>query len=120
VFKVLEGAAFCLSVRPDPISPAIEAIIARIAAAQEPDGYLYTWRTMHPDSPAHDWIHQQRWLKDSELSHELYNLGHLYEAGIAHAQATGSRSLLDVCLKSAELVHKDFADGELRIAPGIR
>ena len=119
VYKVLEGAAFCLSVRPDPeLQKQLETIIARIAAAQEPDGYLYTWRTMHPDSPAHDWIDQQRWLKDPILSHELYNLGHMYEAGTAYEQATGSKSLLDICLKSAELVQKDFGDGEPRIAPG--
>jgi DUF1680 family protein len=119
VFKVLEGAAFCLSVKPDAnLTRQIEAIIARVAAAQEQDGYLYTWRTMHPDSPAHPWIHQQRWLKDPEVSHELYNLGHLYEAGVAHAQATGTKSLLDICLKSAELVDRDFAKGGLRVAPG--
>jgi len=119
VYKAIEGAAFCLSVKPDPTTQAkLEAIIRRIAAAQEPDGYLYTWRTMHPDSPAHDWIDQQRWLKDPQLSHELYNLGHLYEAGSAYYQATGSRALLDICLKSAELLQKDFGDGEPRIAPG--
>lgn len=119
VFKVLEGAAFCLSVNPDPaLATRIEAIVARIAAAQEPDGYLYTWRTMHPDSPAHPWIDAQRWVKDPGLSHELYNIGHLYEAGVVHAQATGGSSLLDVCLKSAELVHRDFGDGEPVIAPG--
>ncbi|MHB1310349.1 MAG: beta-L-arabinofuranosidase domain-containing protein, partial [Limisphaerales bacterium] len=119
VFKAIEGAAFCLSVKPDPaVAAQVEAMIRRVAAAQEPDGYLYTWRTMHPDSPAHEWIAQERWLKDPQLSHELYNLGHLYEAGVAHAQATGSRSLLDICLKTAELVYRDFGDGEPRIAPG--
>jgi DUF1680 family protein len=119
VYKAIEGAAFCLSVKPDPATQAkLEEIIKRIAAAQEADGYLYTFRTMHPDSPGHDWIDQQRWRKDPQLSHELYNLGHLYEAGFAHYQATGSRSLLDLCLKSAELLQKDFGDGEPRIAPG--
>ena len=93
-------------------------MIARVKAAQEPDGYLYTWRTMHPDSPVHDWIGKDRWEKDPILSHELYNLGHLYEAGVAHFQATGSRSLLDICLKSAELVYKDLADGDPPIATG--
>jgi DUF1680 family protein len=96
----------------------MEGMIRRVAAAQEPDGYLYTFRTMHPDSPAHKWIHQQRWLKDPEVSHELYNIGHMYEAGVAHAQATGSRSLLNICLKNAELVDREFSDGEPRIAPG--
>jgi uncharacterized protein len=119
VFKAIEGAAFCLSVHPDPVVAAqVESMVKRIAAAQEPDGYLYTWRTMHPDSPAHDWIDPKRWMKDPELSHELYNLGHLYEAGVAHAQATGSSSLLDICLKSVALVQRDFGDGEPRIAPG--
>jgi uncharacterized protein len=119
VFKVLEGAAFCLSVRPDAaLQKQVEAIIARIAAAQEPDGYLYTWRTMHPDTPAHGWIAPERWVADTGLSHELYNIGHMYEAGVAYAQATGSESLMEICLKSAELVHKDFGDGEPRIAPG--
>ncbi|MEY4387378.1 MAG: hypothetical protein RLY20_2661 [Verrucomicrobiota bacterium] len=119
VYKALEGAAFCLSVQPDAaLSNRVEQFIRHVAAAQEPDGYLYTFRTMHPDSPGHDWVGKQRWVKDPQLSHELYNLGHLYEAGFAHYQATGSRSLLDICLKSAELLEKDFGDGEPRIAPG--
>ncbi len=119
VYKVLEGAAFCLSVRLDAaLQKRVEGLITRIAAAQEPDGYLYTWRTMHPDSPAHDWIAPQRWLKDPALSHELYNIGHLYEAGVAYEQATKSKSLMDICLKSAELVQRDFGDGEPVIAPG--
>jgi DUF1680 family protein len=83
------------------VAAKLETIIARVAAAQEADGYLYTFRTMHPDSPGHGWIDQKRWLKDPQLSHELYNLGHLYEAGVAYYRATGSRSLLDICLKSA-------------------
>jgi hypothetical protein len=119
VYKAIEGASFALSLQKDPdLEKQVDGIIARIAAAQEPDGYLYTFRTMHPDSPAHAWIDPQRWLKDPELSHELYNLGHLYEAGAAHFQATGKRTLLDVCLKSAELLYKDFGTGTLRIAPG--
>jgi len=119
VYKALEGAAFCLNVKPDPaLQKELETIINRIAAAQEADGYLYTFRTMHPDSPGHEWIDQKRWLKDPQLSHELYNLGHLYEAGVAYYRATGSRSLLEVCLKSADLLEQDFGDHQLRIAPG--
>lgn len=119
VTKVLEGAAFSYKVKPDPeLAARMEAIIARMAAAQEPDGYLFTFRTMHPDSPGHSWLHQERWLNDPILSHELYNLGHMYEAGTAHAQATGSKSLLDICLKSAELLQRDFGDGEPVLAPG--
>ena len=119
VYKVIEGAAYTLSTTPDAALEAkVDACIARIAAAQEPDGYLYTFRTMHPDTPAHEWINQKRWLNDPGLSHELYDLGHMYEAGVAYYQATGKRAFLDVCLRSAELVWKDFGDRKLRIAPG--
>jgi DUF1680 family protein len=119
VFKVLEGAAYCLKLRPEPqLQQRVDGFIARIAAAQEPDGYLYTFRTMHPDSPVNPRMDAQRWLKDCKASHELYNIGHLYEAGVAHAQATQSKTLLDVCLKNAKLVQRDFGEGKLRIAPG--
>ncbi len=119
VYKVIEGVAYALSVRPDAgLDARLDGWIARIVAAQEPDGYLYTFRTMHPDSPAQEWIDPQRWLLDPILSHEIYNLGHLYEAGVAHWQATGKRTLLDACLRSAELLWKDFGDRKLRIAPG--
>lgn len=119
VYKTIEGGAFCLSLKSDPASAQrLDSFIARIAAAQEADGYLYTFRTMHPDAPVHEWISQKRWVKDPELSHELYNLGHLYEAGAAYSLATGKTNFLNVCLKSAELLQRDFGNGELRIAPG--
>ncbi|HEX2851953.1 MAG TPA: glycoside hydrolase family 127 protein [Opitutaceae bacterium] len=118
-YKAIEGAAYVLSMKRDAVlEERLDQWIARIAAAQEPDGYLYTFRTMHPDSPGHKWIDQERWKKDPGLSHELYNAGHLYEAGVAYFQATGKRTLLDVCLKNAELLWRDFGDGKLRIAPG--
>ena len=118
-YKAIEGASYVLSMTPDAaLEKHLDDWIARIAAAQEPDGYLYTFRTMHPDSPGHKWIGQQRWEKDPDLSHELYNAGHLYEAGVAHFQATGKRTLLNVCLNNAELLWHDFGDGKLRIAPG--
>ncbi len=119
IYKVVEAASYALSTKPDPaLEKRLDEIIAIVAAAQEPDGYLYTFRTMHPDSPGHKWVGQKRWEADPELSHELYNLGHLYEAGVAHYQATGKKNLLDVCVKSAELLWRDFGSGERKIAPG--
>lgn len=118
-YKAIEGASYVLSMKPDAaLEKQLDGWIARIAAAQEPDGYLYTFRTMHPDTPGHKWVGQNRWEKDPDLSHELYNCGHLYEAGAAHFAATGKRTLLDVCLKNAELLWQTFGDGRLRIAPG--
>ncbi|HWA84827.1 MAG TPA: beta-L-arabinofuranosidase domain-containing protein, partial [Opitutus sp.] len=118
-YKSIEAASYVLSMQPDAaLEKEVDEWIARIAAAQEPDGYLYTFRTMHPDSPGHKWVGEKRWEKDPELSHELYDCGHLYEAGVAHFQATGKRTLLDVCLKNAELLWRTFGDGHWRLAPG--
>lgn len=118
-YKVIEAASYALSLHPDPeLAARVDGWIARIAAAQEPDGYLYTFRTMHPDSPVHPWIGRERWVEDPRLSHELYCAGHLYEAGAAHFQATGRRTLLEVCLRNADLLWRVFGDGRLRLAPG--
>lgn len=119
VFKVIEGAAYTLALHPDPkLDKYLDDLIAKIAAAQEPDGYLYTARTIDPNSRV-DFFGPTRWSKLAG-SHELYNLGHLYEAAVAHFQATGKRSLLDVALKSADLICKTFgpAPGQLKEPPG--
>ncbi len=73
---------------------------------------------MHGGEGLHEWANRKRWLNDSISSHELYNLGHLYEAAAAHYQATGKRSLLDIALKSADLVNKDFGPDRLKVYPG--
>jgi DUF1680 family protein len=119
VYKEIEGASYVLSTNPDAaLEHRIDGWIDRIIAAQEPDGYLYTFRTMHPDSPVHKWIGRRRWERDPFLSHELYDTGHLYEAGVANFQATGKRKLLDACLRSAELLWRDFGDDRPIVAPG--
>jgi len=122
VFKIIEGASYSLQTFPDPkLELWLDTLIMKIAKAQEPDGYLYTNRTiaeMHGGAGLHPWANKSRWLNDSVLSHELYNLGHLYEAAVAHYQATGKRSLLDIALKSADLVNKDFGWDRCRVYPG--
>jgi uncharacterized protein len=118
VFKVIEGAAYALKIRRDPARESyIDALVDKIAAAQEPDGYLYTDRTMTPGKP-HEWAGAKRWEKESELSHELYNVGHLYEAAVAYYEATGKRKLLDVSLRNADLVDREFGPGRLAYWPG--
>jgi DUF1680 family protein len=119
VYKIIEGAAYTLAVLPDPrLDKYLDGLIAKIAAAQEPDGYLYTARTIDPKCRV-DFFGPTRWSK-LEGSHELYNVGHLYEAAVAHFQATGKRSLLKVALKSADLICKTFgpAPGQLQEPPG--
>jgi len=122
VFKIMEGAAYSLQTYPDPeLDAYLDTLIYKIGLAQEDDGYLYTNRTiaeMHGGAGLHEWASNNRWELDSILSHELYNLGHLYEAAVAHYQATGKRSLLDIALKSAELVNKDFGWDRVKVWPG--
>ena len=118
VYKVLEGAAYSLSVHPDPqLEAYCDNAIKIIGAAQEPDGYLYTARTIDPLHP-HPWSGPERWVLEGVNSHELYDLGHLYEAAVAYYQATGKRSLLDIALRTADLLDKTFGPGKREIWPG--
>jgi DUF1680 family protein len=119
-YKVLEGASYSLAVQPDPkMSAYLDSLIALFAAAQEPDGYLYTTRTIDPEHP-HPWAGTNRWVNDPNLSHELYNAGHLFEAAAAHYQATGKTNLLNVALKEANLLCQTFGPGtnQLHLWPG--
>ncbi len=118
VFKNIEAASYILQIYPDPSLDAyLDTLIGYIAAAQENDGYLFTNRTIDPTN-IHEWVDKKRWVKDIQQSHELYNVGHLYEAAAAHYIATGKRSLLDVALKNADLVCNDIGWGKLEIVPG--
>jgi uncharacterized protein len=118
VYKWIEGASYALQVEPNPkLARYLDTLIAIIGDAQEPDGYLYTFRTIKPVK-AHDWVGSSRWIQDSVLSHELYNAGHLYEAAYAYYNATGKKTLLNIATKNADLLVKDFGYGKLEIYPG--
>ena len=118
IYKTIEGASFSLSLYPDKAMELyIDTLIQKIAAAQEPDGYLYTARTIDP-LKAHKWAGKERWEKERELSHELYNSGHLYEAAVAHHMATGKRNLLDIAVRNADLVCSVFGPNRRHVAPG--
>jgi DUF1680 family protein len=118
IYKTIEGASYSMALYPDKqMDDYIDSMIVKIRNAQEPDGYLYTARTINPNE-THEWSGKKRWEKERELSHELYNSGHLYEAAAAHYQATGKRSLLDIALKNADLVCSVFGQDKLHVAPG--
>jgi len=119
VYKVIEAASYTLMLRLDPeLDKALDGWIAKIAAAQEPDGYLYTARTIDPKNPPR-MAGKERWVNLSD-SHELYVLGHMYEAAVAHYQATGKKNFLNVALKSADFIDKTFGPGkdQLKLVPG--
>ena len=117
VYKVIEGAAYALGARPDPkLDKYLDDLIAKIAAAQEDDGYLYTARTLQtPDRMPPGG--KERW-SNIPGGHELYCVGHLYEAAVAHYQATGKRTLLDVAIRNADLICRVFGPEGKRWPPG--
>ncbi len=111
VYKTIEGASYLLQTYPDKnLEAYIDSILVLVAAAQEPDGYLYTARTMNPENP-HEWAGNKRWEKVEELSHEFYNLGHMVEGAIAHYQATGKKTFLDIAIRYADCVCREIGEG---------
>ncbi|MCQ2145331.1 MAG: glycoside hydrolase family 127 protein [Bacteroidales bacterium] len=120
VYKTIEGASYILQTYPDPkLEAYIDSVLVLVAAAQEPDGYLYTARTMNPEHP-HEWAGTKRWETVEDLSHEFYNLGHMVEGAIAHYQATGKRTFLDIAIKYADCVCREvgLGKGQVDRVPG--
>lgn len=120
VYKTIEGASYMLQTYPDKkLKKYIDSVLVIVAAAQEPDGYLYTARTMNPKHP-HNWSGPERWTKVEVLSHEFYNLGHMVEGAVAHYLATGKRNFLDIAIRYADCVCKNIGDkpGQKRLVPG--
>lgn len=120
VYKTIEGASYILQTYPDKkLKAYIDSVLNVVAAAQEPDGYLYTARTINPEHP-HAWSGKKRWVKEEDLSHELYNLGHMVDAACAHYQATGSHKFLDIARRYADCVCREVgsASGKTTVVPG--
>lgn len=111
VYKTIEGASYSLQTYPNKkLEKYIDSVINIMRPAQEPDGYLFTSRTMNPEHP-HEWAGSCRWEKVEDLSHEFYNLGHMVEGAVAHYQATGKRNFLDIAIKYADCVCREIGEG---------
>jgi DUF1680 family protein len=120
VYKTIEGASYSMQTYPDKkLDKYIDSVLTIIKKAQEPDGYLYTFRTMNPKH-THEWAGTKRWEKEEDLSHELYNLGHMVEGAIAHYQATEKRNFLDIAIKYADCAVREVGDkpGQTMVVPG--
>ena len=120
VYKTIEGASYSLQTYPDKkLQKYIDSILVIVAGAQEPDGYLYTARTMNPKHP-HNWAGKERWVAVENLRHEFYNLGHMVEGAVAHYQATGKRNFLDIAIKYADCVCREIGNGpeQKKYVPG--
>jgi DUF1680 family protein len=118
IYKTIEGASYSLAVHPDPkLSAYVDSLIAIVGKAQEPDGYLYTARSIDPVHPQ-SWAGPERWINEQKSSHELYNCGHMYEAAVAHYMATGKRNFLNIAIKNADLLVRTFGPDKKHVAPG--
>ncbi len=115
VYKIIEGASNTLISEPNPkLEKLLDSLIGIIKIGQEKDGYLTTWRTINPAKPPAPWvpvIEGKRW-ESLQISHELYNSGHMIEAAVVHFEATGKRNFLDIAIKNADLLVKTFGDGK--------
>jgi len=100
VYKMIEGAAYTLQLHPDPqLEAKMDEIIDKIAAAQQPDGYINTYYTLVEP--------KKRW-SNLPVMHEMYCAGHMMEAAVAYAQATRKKKLLDVACRMADCVDGVF------------
>jgi len=110
VYKWIEGASYILALHPDVrLESKVDELIAKIAAAQQKDGYLDTYVQLKlPDL---------KW-KSLAFNHEMFCAGSLFEAAVAHHQATGKRSLLEVALRLADHLDSTFGPGKQAGIPG--
>jgi len=124
LYKIMEAAAYTLARTDDPkLDKQLDAIIAKIAAAQAPDGFINTMYMLprtHPAAPGEN----TRWVKRYGLGAEgkwkgavknwprgigqLYCAGHLLESAVAHWRATGKRTFLDVAIKLGDSIYAAF------------
>ena len=104
VYKWMQGVSYVLTHHPDPaLESKLDELISTIAAAQLPDGYINTYvQTVDPPS---------RWT-NLGFQHEMFSLGSLLEAGVAHFEATGKRTLLDVAVRAADNADNTFGPGK--------
>ena len=110
VAKWLEAAAYALAAEPDPdLERQMDAFIDAVAGAQDADGYLTTYYTLHS--------RDRRWTNLLE-GHELYCAGHMIEAACACAEVTGNRKLLDVMIRNAEHIYRRFVEQGIEGCPG--
>jgi uncharacterized protein len=122
VSKIIEGAAYSLAVRPDPkLEKYLDDLASYYAAAQEQDGFLYTYWTARGTVKDPSKIvcrpDKDRW-DNIRSAHQMYNAGHMYEAAAAHFSATGKRSFLDVALKNADHICATFNERARHDPPG--
>ena len=112
LFKAMEAAAYQYAAHKDEhLRVYMDSVINLIAGAQEPDGYLVTVMRINKEKNL-PWNIRSPRFSYMKWSHELYNFGHLYEAAVAHYDATGQKNLLQVARNNADLLVHTFLNGD--------
>lgn len=110
VYKLIEAMSWALGTNdsaPSWIRRELDALVELVASAQDPDGYLHTRYGRSWQAPRYS---------DMSWGHELYCMGHLIQAGVAHHRSTGQSTLLDVAVRAADHICIMFGpDGWSRI-----
>ncbi|MDR1633154.1 MAG: glycoside hydrolase family 127 protein [Dysgonamonadaceae bacterium] len=116
LYKIMEGAAYLLAIERDTaLERQMDRIIDIIADAQQADGYLYESHTTGVSKNADHWggagmgDKPYSWVVHS---HELYDMGHMYEGAAAYYQATGKDKWLNVAEKNARHINHVFFEGD--------
>ena len=111
VYKWLEAVGWELGRRPDPgqaenLRGLSGDVISMIQSAQAPDGYVGSW-------------YRTAGSRFSDLLHglELYNAGHLFQAGVALARGAGDDRLLGVSTRFADYIAGVFGPGRRQGIP---
>jgi DUF1680 family protein len=105
VYKYLEAVAWEIGrTDDDALEARFRAIVDRVSRAQEADGYLNT-RFGRPGQ-------EPRWSR-LEWGHELYCLGHLFQAAVARhrTRPDADDGLLEIARRGADLVCDVFGEG---------
>lgn len=116
LYKVMEGAALSLMENPDrELENRLDGIIDIIGDAQQEDGYLYEAHITGVSKDHDPWGGGGMGDKPYSFvlhSHELYNMGHMYEAAIAYYRSTGKDKWLKIAEKNARHINKVFFEGD--------
>ena len=101
LYKLLETVAYALAMERDAdLERRVDEIVDLLAAGQQADGYshLYVINNQKPPwDPAF-----------LDGSHDGYVLGHMIEAALEYAAATGKTKFLDVARRAADQAHDHF------------
>ncbi|GAA0994772.1 glycoside hydrolase family 127 protein [Subtercola frigoramans] len=109
IYKLLEAMAWELARQPDTTLEArYRALVARVAAAQDDDGYLHT-SFGHAGQPAR--------YSNIEWGHELYCFGHLIQAAVARIRGGfPDDQIVQVARRVADHVYSEFGpDGRVAV-----